>query len=74
MNYLLMIKTFLAAVKTIEALMPASPGKEKFDVVMAITEDVVGSVASFAPALTMLATNAVNTYRAVGAHGFTTAA
>ena len=66
MNYFLMIRTFLSAVKTVEALMPASPGKEKFDAALAIVEGVIGNVESYAPALKMLATLAVTTYRATG--------
>lgn len=66
MNYFLLIKTFLSAVKTVEQLMPASKGKEKFDAAMAIVEDVIGNVESYAPVLKVLATLAVTTFRATG--------
>lgn len=67
MNYFLMIKTFIAAVKTIETLMPDSAGKDKFDAVMLIVEEVIGSVSSFAPQLQALATLLVTGLRATGA-------
>lgn len=62
--YLLMIRTFLSAVKTVEALMPNSKGKEKFDAAIVILESVIGKVESYAPALKVLATLAVTTFRA----------
>ncbi len=67
MNYILMIQTFLAAIKTVEMLMPPeTKGKEKFDAAIAVTEGVVGSVQSMLPALQFLATTAVGAYRALG--------
>lgn len=66
MQYILIIRTFLSAVKTVEALMPASKGKEKFDAAMAILEGIIGNVESYAPVLQGLATLAVTTYRATG--------
>lgn len=67
MNYILLIKTFIAAVKTVEALMPDSKGKEKFDAAIAIVEEVVGSVQTALPALVLLATNVVSGLRESGA-------
>lgn len=67
MNYLILIKTMLAAIKTVESLMPDSKGKEKFDAAIAIVSEVVGAVDAQLPALETLATTVVNGLRAVGA-------
>ena len=66
MQYILMIKTFISAIKTIEELMPASPGKEKFDIAMRLVEEVVGNVDSYAPTLLKIATMLVGAYRDAG--------
>jgi hypothetical protein len=66
MNYLLLIKTFIAAVKSVEALMPESKGKEKFDAAIAMVEDVIGNVQPLIPALLLVATTVVNGLRSVG--------
>lgn len=67
MNYILMIQTFIAAIKTVEMLLPPeTKGKDKFSAAIVATEEIVGSVQSFLPALQFLATTAVGAYRALG--------
>jgi predicted butyrate kinase (DUF1464 family) len=65
-NYVLLIKTFIAAVKSIETLMPDSKGKEKFDAAIALVEGVIGDVQPMLPALEAVATMVVNGLRASG--------
>jgi hypothetical protein len=66
MNYLLLIQTLIAAIKSVEQLMPASSGKEKFDAAVALVEAVVGEVSPMLPVLASLATMLVNGFRASG--------
>ena len=66
MNYVLLIKTALAAIKTVESLMPDSSGKDKFDAMVAIVEEVLGDVSTLLPGLQKLATTAVTALRAAG--------
>lgn len=66
MNYMLLLSTLIAAVKAVEQLMPDSPGKEKFDAAVAMTEAVVGSVSPMIPALLTVATTLVTGFRASG--------
>lgn len=66
MNYVLLIKTFISAVKSVEALMPESKGKEKFDAAIAMVEEVFGTLESMIPALLLVATTVVNGLRAAG--------
>jgi len=66
MNYLILIRTLIVAIKTVESLMPDSPGKEKFDAAIAIVEGVVGSVTDKLPVLQSLATDVVNALRLAG--------
>ena len=72
MQYILMIKTFIAAIKTVQELMPESAGKDKFAVVMHLVEEVVGKVDSYAPTLFKLATLLVDGYRSAGVASFNT--
>jgi len=66
LNYFLLIRTFIAAIKTVETMMPASKGKDKFTAALAIVDGIVGNVESYVPALQVLATLAVTTFRATG--------
>jgi hypothetical protein len=66
MNYLLLITTLISAIKDIEALMPASAGKDKFDAAIALVQGVVGDVGPTLPALASIATNVVNALRKAG--------
>ena len=66
MNYRLLITTLIAAIKTVEALMPASSGKEKFDAAIVMVEGVVGELDGLLPALQAVATTVVNGLRAAG--------
>jgi hypothetical protein len=66
MNYILLVRTFLEACKAMEQLMPESKGKEKFDAAITMIEQIFGSVETMLPALSMLATLAVSTYRTLG--------
>lgn len=66
MNYIIAIKTLIEAIKQVEALMPDSQGKEKFDAAVTIVEAVVGSVEPMLPALMGIATIVVNGLRASG--------
>ena len=66
MNYILTIKTLISAIKAVEALMPASKGKEKFDAALALVEAVVGDVTPIIPALQAIAALVVTGLRATG--------
>ena len=66
MNYVLLIKTLIEAIKTVENLMPASPGKDKFDVALAMVEGVMGDMSELAPKLLAVATTVVTGLRAAG--------
>jgi len=66
MNYILLVKTFISAIKSVETLMPDSPGKEKFDAAIALVEGVIGDVAPMLPALESIATMVVNGLRSSG--------
>ena len=66
MNYKLLIATLIAAIKSVEALMPDSPGKEKFDAAIAMVEGVVGELTELLPALQLVATTVVSGLRAAG--------
>ena len=66
MNYLLIITTAIQAIKTVEAMMPASAGKDKAEAALAIIEGVVGEVQSIAPQLLALFTVVVNGLRSAG--------
>lgn len=66
MQYLILIKTFIAAIKTVEQLMPDSKGKEKFDAALAIVSEIVSVADAQIPALQAVATLVVNGLRAAG--------
>lgn len=66
MNYITLIKTVIAAVKSIEALMPQSAGKDKLDAAMAIVEGVMGDVSAIAPALIATISAIVSSLTAAG--------
>ncbi len=66
MNYILLIKTLIAAIKDVETLMPASAGKDKFDTAIAIVESIVGDVSPMLDTLKQIATNVVNALRIAG--------
>jgi hypothetical protein len=66
MNYILLVKTFISAVKSVETLMPDSKGKEKFDAAIALVEGIIGDVQPMLPALEGVATLVVNGLRASG--------
>ena len=66
MNYLILIQTMIAAIHTVEALMPDSPGKDKFNAALAIVEGIIGDVKAQQPALEKLATTVVNALRLLG--------
>lgn len=51
MNYILLLKTLIEAIKAIEALMGKEPGATKLDAAIAITESVVGTVTPILPAV-----------------------
>lgn len=67
MNYILLLQTLTGAIKAVEALMPASAGKDKFDAAITLVESVLGPVTSIAPQLEAIATLVVNGLHAVGA-------
>lgn len=67
MNYLLLLQTLTGAIKAVEALMPASAGKDKFDAAIMLVESVVGSVAPMLPQLQAIAALVVTGLHAVGA-------
>jgi hypothetical protein len=66
MNYVTLLSTLISAIHAVEALMPNSPGKEKFDAAITIVQGVVGDVAPIVPQLMTIATTVVNGLRAVG--------
>lgn len=66
MNYLTLISTLISAVKTIEALMPNSPGKEKREAVIAMIEGIFGSVSAALPQITELIKHIVDAFNALG--------
>ena len=66
MNYLIMISTLISAIKTIEALMPNSPGKDKRDAVIAMIDGIFGSVSAALPQITDLIKNIVDAFNAIG--------
>ncbi len=66
MNYILMIQTAIAAIRAVEALMPSSQGKEKFDAVIAIIEGVFGGVQSILPQVTPIINLLVAAFNASG--------
>jgi len=66
MNYLLLVKTAIAAIKTVEALMPESTGKDKADAALAMVEGVLGDITAQTPALLTMFTSVVNLLRSVG--------
>lgn len=66
MDYLTLVKTLISAVKTVETLMPNSPGKDKFNVAVELVGSVMGDVAPILPELGALATLLVEGFRAVG--------
>jgi hypothetical protein len=74
MNYILLIQTFISAVKAVEQLMPASKGKEKLDACIAIVEQIFGDVQPLVPVLTAIATSTVTALRAMGVFKAKTAA
>lgn len=66
MNYITLLKTLIDAIKTVEGLMPASTGKDKFDACIAIVEEVVGDVTPMLAPLAAVATVVVNALRRAG--------
>ena len=66
MNYLILIKTLIQAIKAVESLMPTSTGKDKFDACIAIVEEVVGDVSPLLASLEIIATNVVTMLRKAG--------
>ena len=67
MNYLLLIQTLIAAVKSVEKLMPESAGKDKFDAAIVLVEAIIGDVQPLVPVLMDAATLLVKGFRATGA-------
>jgi hypothetical protein len=65
-NYILLIQTFIQAMKDVEALMPESKGKEKFEAAIEMVENIFGKVTGMIPALLGVATTVVNALRAIG--------
>ena len=66
MNYFLLIQTIISAVKSIEALMPASKGEDKLNAVIVMIESVVGTVQPMLPAIQGIITALVSSYHAAG--------
>jgi len=66
MDYILLVSTLINSIKTIESLMPKSPGTDKFNAVIAMIEAIFGSVAPMLPQLQALATVLVTGFNAVG--------
>jgi hypothetical protein len=64
--YLTILKTLLATIKTVEALMPDSPGKDKFDACISIVSAVAGDVTGILPQLTTIVGDVVDGLHAVG--------
>jgi hypothetical protein len=60
MNYLQMIPVIFDIIKAIEAAMPNSPGKEKFDAAFAALTQIFGDLAAQAPQRAALITVFVN--------------
>ena len=66
MDYITLIRTTVAAIKSVEQLMPTSTGKQKFDTAIALIEEVMGDISPLIPALTGIVTLLVNTFRKTG--------
>ena len=66
MNYIQLIRTALAAIKSVEALMPDSTGKEKADAALAMIEEIIGDISAHVPALLALFTQVVSLLRTLG--------
>ena len=66
MNYPQIIKAALAAVKTVESIMPDSPSKDKIEAALVMVEGLVGDITAVMPALLTLFTQAVTFFRAIG--------
>lgn len=66
MNYLILISTLISAIKSIEQLMPTSPGKEKAEAVITLIEGIIGSVSPLLPAIQSLITMIVTGLNASG--------
>ena len=66
MNYIQLVRTAIAAIKTVEALMPDSPGKDKADAALAMIEGVLGDVTAQVPALLVMFTSVVTLLRSIG--------
>lgn len=63
MNYLVMLKAFIAAIKLVQELMPASAGKDKFETVLVLVEEAVDcKIGDLGPQLFKIATFLVETY------------
>lgn len=65
MNYLALISALISAIKSVEMLMPASTGKDKFDAVIATVEGIFGDVTAQLPALTAMVTGIVAAFNAI---------
>ena len=65
-NYIQLVRTAIAAIKTVEALMPDSSGKEKADAALAMIEGVLGDVTAQVPALLAMFTSVVTLLRSIG--------
>lgn len=66
MNYLVLIRTAIAAVKAVEELMPDSAGKDKAAAAIELISGVLGDVTAQVPALMSMFTVIVNLLRSIG--------
>ena len=60
------LKLTISLIKTVEQAFPDSPGKAKFDMVVAMLGDLVDTASVNIPALTTFATGVVTFLRAIG--------
>ena len=66
MNMILLMSTLISTIKTIETLMPNSPGKDKREAVVALIEGIFGSVSSGMPQIIDLIKHIVDAFNALG--------
>ena len=66
MNYFLLIPQIIATVKALEELLPDTPGKQKFEMLLKTLEDIYGTVVENIPALEKFVTAVVNIAKVLG--------
>lgn len=66
MNYFLLIETIISAIKSVEALMPASKGEDKLNAVILMVESAIGTIQPMLPAIQGIVGALVAAYNAAG--------